>query len=312
MIAKVNELSKKFGSVHALDQVSFTLEDNKIYGLLGRNGAGKTTLMHLLTAQLFPSSGTIEVFGGNPYENSQVLQQICFIKESQMYVRNSKISDVLDFASLVFPRWDQRYANELLHAFQLPENRKIKHLSRGMLSSVGIVLGLASRAPLTIFDEPYLGLDAASRTLFYDLLLEDYSVHPRTIVLSTHLIDEVNRLLEHILVIDRGRLVLNDDADNVRGKAYSVSGPDQNVSSFVAGRRVIRDEKLGSLRTAVVMQPLDANTMKQAMELGLEIKPVSLQQMIVYLTGPTSTDRTWDATDRPATSNVSTKGWDRK
>lgn len=290
MIAKVSRISKTFGSVSALDQVSFTLEENKIYGLLGRNGAGKTTLMHLFTAQLFPTSGTIEVFGESPFENRRVLEQICFIKESQAYVRNARISDVLDFASLVFPRWDQRFARELLHAFRLPTERKIKQLSRGMLSAVGIVLGLASRAPLTIFDEPYLGLDAASRTLFYDLLLADYSEHPRTIVLSTHLIDEVNRLLEHILIIDQGRLILDDDADNVRGRAYSVSGQDQNVSSFVSGRRVLRDEKLGSLRTAVVMQRLDTGSMKQAAELGLDIQPVSLQQLFVCLTGTNSTE----------------------
>jgi len=286
MIAKVEGLTKTFGGVRAVDGVSFTLEDRKIYGLLGRNGAGKTTLMQLMTAQQFPTSGTVEVFGASPYENRRVLRQICFVKESQAYVRNARIRDVLEFSSLVFPRWDRRYAEELLDAFRLPKERKMKQLSRGMTSAVGIVVGLASRAPLTIFDEPYLGLDAASRGLFYDLLLKDYLEHPRTFVLSTHLIDEVNRLLEHILVIDRGRLILDDNADSVRGRAFSVSGPADRVASFVSGRTIVRDERLGSLRTAVIPETPDERARTRAAELGLELKPVPMQELIVHLTQP--------------------------
>ena len=93
-----------------------------------------------------------------------------------------------------------------------------------MLSAVGIVIGLASRAPLTIFDEPYLGLDAVSRGIFYDRLMEDYSEHPRTVILSTHLIDEVSNLLEHVLVIDNGKLIIDQDAEELRGRAFTVTG----------------------------------------------------------------------------------------
>ena len=103
--------------------------------------------------------------------------------------------------------------------FNLPLKRRIKKLSRGMLSAVGIVIGLASRAPLTIFDEPYLGLDVVSRGLFYDRLMEDYLEHPRTVILSTHLIDEVSNLLEHVLVIDNGKLIIDEDAEDLRGKS---------------------------------------------------------------------------------------------
>lgn len=191
-IAEVQGLTKSFGDVTVVHDVSFTLEANKIYGLLGRNGAGKTTIMHMLTAQLFPTSGELLVFGEAPYENNRVLSKICFIKESQKYPDSFRVIDVIELCPSIFPNWNQELASKLLNDFNLPLTRRIKKLSRGMLSSVGIVIGLASRAPLTIFDEPYLGLDAVARNLFYDRLIEDYAEHPRTIVLSTHLIDEVS------------------------------------------------------------------------------------------------------------------------
>lgn len=285
IVVSADGLTKTYGNVTAVDHVRFSLEENRMYGLLGRNGAGKTTIMQMITAQLFPTSGEIRVFGENPYENNRVLRQICFIKESQQYPANFSVADVLDVASNLFPRWDREYALSLVEDFHLPLKRKVRKLSRGMLSAVGIVVGLASRAPLTIFDEPYLGLDAVARNLFYDRLLEDYAAHPRTVILSTHLIDEVSRILEHILLIDNGRLLLSEDADVLRHRAFAVAGTAAAVNAFAEGRTVIHRDTFGGLMTAAVMEPLDADVRQQAEVLGLEIAPVSLQQLIVHLTG---------------------------
>ena len=154
-----------------------------------------------------------------------------------------------------------------------------------MLSAVGIVIGLASRAPLTIFDEPYLGLDAVSRELFYNRLLEDYSEHPRTVVLSTHLIDEVSNLLEHVLVIDNGKLIIDKDAEELRGKAFTVTGQVTKVENFLVGKETVHREPFGGLLSATVIHSQDdASNQKQAVEDGLEISPVSLQQLIIHLT----------------------------
>ncbi|CAN7737940.1 ABC transporter ATP-binding protein [Paenibacillus sp. LjRoot56] len=283
-VVEVKGLSKAYGQVKAVDGVSFTVEANKIYGLLGRNGAGKTTIMHMISAQQFATSGELKVFGEEPFENSQVLNQICFIKESQKYPDTFRIIDVLAVAKTLYPNWDDAYANALIEDFRLPIKRKIKKLSRGMLSSVGIVVGLASRAPLTIFDEPYLGLDAVARVLFYDRLLEDYAEHPRTVILSTHLIDEVSRLLEHVLVIDNGKLILNEDADALRGRACMVSGLKSAVDAFVRGKEVLERTAIGSAATATIMGALSVQDRKYAEELGLEFAPVSIQQLIVHLT----------------------------
>jgi ABC-2 type transport system ATP-binding protein len=287
-VVEVRNLTKSYGSVMAVNRVSFSIEAGKIYGLLGRNSAGKTTIMKIIAAQLFATSGEVKVFGEHPYENSRVLSQICFVKDSQKYPNGYCMLDVLHQAALFFPHWDREYAFTLIEAFRLPLSRRMKALSRGMLSAAGIIVGLASRAPLTIFDEPYLGLDAAARGIFYDRLLEDYAKHPRTVILSTHLIDEISRLLEHILVIDQGKLVLDEEAEALRGRAFAVAGPAAKVDTYSAGKELLARKPFGSLVLATVMGNGNASDRKQAEALGLELAPVSLQQLIVHLTNEKS------------------------
>ncbi|MBT9405000.1 ABC transporter ATP-binding protein, partial [Salmonella enterica subsp. enterica serovar Typhimurium] len=188
-VIEVQNLTKRYKEKRALDNVSLALEGGSIYGLLGRNGAGKTTLMSILTAQNFESSGTVKVFGEHPYENAHVLGRICFVRESQKYPDDATPRHAFAAARLFFPHWDQSLADELIAEFQLPMKQTIKKLSRGQLSAVGVIIGLASRAEITFFDEPYLGLDAVARQIFYDRLVEDYAEHPRTIIPSSHLID---------------------------------------------------------------------------------------------------------------------------
>jgi ABC-2 type transport system ATP-binding protein len=287
-VVEVSHLTKSFGRVVAVNQVSFSIEAEKIYGLLGRNGAGKTTIMRLITAQLFPTSGEVKVFGAHPYENSRVLSQICAVSDRQKYPNGYRVLDVLHQAALFFPQWDREYAFALVEAFRLPLSRLMKALSRGMLSTAGIIVGLASRAPLTIFDEPYLGLDAVARSIFYDRLLEDYAEHPRTVILSTHLIDEISRLLEHILVIDQGRLVLDEDAEALRGRAFTVVGPAALVDTFTAGKELLARSPLGGQVAATIMGNRNMEDRKRALALGLSLAPVSLQQLLVHLTGDPS------------------------
>ena len=290
-VVEVRQLTKSYRNVTAVNAVSFSIEANKIYGLLGRNGAGKTTIMQIITAQLFATSGEVSVFGEHPYENSRVLSQICAVSDSQKYPNNYRVIDVLHQAALFFPKWDQEYAFALIEDFRLPLKRRMKALSRGMLSTVGIIVGLASHAPLTIFDEPYLGVDAVARGIFYDRLLEDYAEHPRTVILSTHLIDEVSRLLEHILVIDQGRLILDEQAEALRGRAFTVVGPVARVDTYTVGKELLAREPLGGLVSATVMGHVghgDVEDRHQAAALGLELAPVSLQQLIVHLTSEKS------------------------
>ncbi|GIJ78549.1 ABC-2 type transport system ATP-binding protein [Micromonospora phaseoli] len=283
-VVTVTDLTKRYRDVTALDGISFSLTENRIHGLLGRNGAGKTTLMQILTAQNFATSGDVAVFGQHPYENERVLSRISFIKESQTYPSNLRVSHVLRAGGLVHPGWDEEFAQRLIDVFQLPRQRNVRKLSRGMLSSLGIVVGLASRAPLTFFDEPYLGLDAVARQLFYDHLLADYTEHPRTIVLSTHLIDEVSDLIEHVLLMDRGRLLLDVEAEALRGQVVTVSGPVAAVDEFARTGAELHRVLLGGTARATVRGDFGPAAPDRARSLGLDLEASSLQDIVVRLT----------------------------
>lgn len=301
-VIEVRNLTKRYKDKVALDDVSFDVEKDAIYGLLGRNGAGKTTAMSILTAQNLPTSGEVRVFGENPYENARVLSRMCFVRESQKYPDDATPRHAFASARLFFPRWDQELADELVDEFQLPLKRTIKKLSRGQLSAVGVILGLASRAEITFFDEPYLGLDAVARQIFYDRLLADYAEHPRTVLLSSHLIDEVANLLERVLVIDEGRIIMDESTDDARAQATNVVGDAAAVEEAVRGREVIHRESLGRVSSVTFLGRLDGAERAALAAAGLELAPVSLQQLIVRRTQRRTPGR--DAFDAAAQEGV--------
>lgn len=282
-IARVRDLTKRYRGVTAVDGVGFDLQENRIHGLLGRNGAGKTTLMRLMTGQEFATSGSIEVFGRSPVENAAVLAGVSFIKESQKYPDEFQVRHVLKSAPWFFERWDAGFAERLVDDFRLPVRRRIKKLSRGQLSAVGVIVGLAARAPLTLFDEPYLGLDVVARRLFYDRLLADWAEHPRTVVLSSHLIDEISDLLERVILIEEGRILVDAEADELRGSVTTVAGARSAVDAFAVGRDVIGREGVGGL-ASLTLSRLDEEGRRAASAAGLELAPVSLQQLVIHLT----------------------------
>jgi len=277
-------LGRRYRDQTALDDVSLTVEPGTVTGLLGRNGAGKTTLMRIITGLEFPSTGDIRVFGQVPAENDEVLHRMVFVREEQAYP-DLRVDHAIRVASWFYPNWSEDLARQLLTDFGLPPRRRIRRLSRGMRSAVGIVIGLAARAELTLFDEPYAGLDAVARQLFYDRLLAEFARHPRTIALSTHLIDEVADLLEHVVMLDHGRVALDAPADDVRGTGMTVNGPADAVAEFVAGRTVWHRQQLGSRASVTIADPLDLAAQAQARALRLSLEPLSLQQLLVHAAG---------------------------
>jgi ABC-2 type transport system ATP-binding protein len=277
----VTGLTRRYHSHLALDQVSFEVEAGSITGLLGRNGAGKTTLLRILAGQEFPSAGRVLIHGAPPTENEAVLRRLVFVREDQVYP-DFKVCHALRIASWFYPNWSAELADTLLADFELPAGRAIKKLSRGMRSALGIVIGLAARADVTLFDEPYSGLDAVARQIFYDRLLAEYAEHPRTILLSTHLIDEAAGLLERVIVINQGRVVLKAAADDLRGVATAVSGPVLAVDEFTAGRVVWDRRRIASQASVVVVGALDEADRARARSLRLDLSPLTLQQLVVH------------------------------
>ncbi len=281
----VTGLTRRYRAQSALDDVSFTVPSGTITGLLGRNGAGKTTLLRVLAGQEFPSSGSVQVLGASPAENEDVLRRMIFIREDQAYPDNVKVGQALRAASWSCQRWDAGLASSLLEDFGLRASKPVKQLSRGQRSALGITIGLAARAEVTLFDEPYAGLDAVARQVFYNRLLADFTAHPRTVVLSTHLIDEAAAMFENVIVIDRGRVVLDAAADTLRGIVTRVSGPCLAVDALAGSRPVWERRRLGSQSSVVMVGPLSPEDREQGRAAGLDLTPLSLQEIVVRATG---------------------------
>lgn len=279
-VITAEKVTRRFGDTTALDHVSFTLERPEIIGLLGRNGAGKTTLMSLITGQDRPTAGSVLVHGENPFESAHTQDELSFIRDNQRYPDDYRLRHVLRIAPWFHANWSADLAEHLLEVFRLPEKTKVKSFSRGQLSALGVVVGLASRAPLTFLDEPYLGLDATARQLFYDTLITDHAEHPRTVIASTHLIDEMAPLFSRVLVLDRGKLVIDRDADDLHGYAHTVSGIAARVAPFVAGADVLTTHRVGALTSITVRGPIDPATASRAAHEGVDIQAATLQQVV--------------------------------
>ncbi|MFM2719912.1 ABC transporter ATP-binding protein [Microbacterium mcarthurae (nom. nud.)] len=278
--AHLSGVSRRFRRTRALDDLTLDIPENAITGLLGRNGAGKTTLMSIIAGHDRPTSGSVRVFGTDPFENAATMSAISFVRDNQRYPDDFTLRQVLEVAPLFHTGWDAEVADHLVRGFRLPHKTAIKKLSRGQSSSLGIVLGLASRAPLTIFDEPYLGLDATARRFFYDTLMQDYLDHPRTIVVSTHLIDEMEPLLEHVVIVDEGRLVRSAAADDLRGSAVTLSGLTTAVEDLARGLRVLQRRTIGGLTSVVLETHADEDLRARVARAGAQLTPATLQDLV--------------------------------
>ncbi len=273
-------LTRTFRGVPAVNDISLDIEANTITGLLGRNGAGKTTFMSLVTAQDRPTRGTVEVDGRPPFEHAPVLERMCFLRDNQRYPDDYRLVHALRAASIFYPQWAPETADRLVALFRLPEKPVVKKFSRGQLSALGIVLGLASRSPLTFFDEPYLGLDATARGIFYDELLRDYTARPRTIIMSTHLINEMDQLLEKVIILDKGKVVRHADVEELRGQSYQVAGRAADVQEFLRGRHPLSHRAIGGFQTAVIAAAPQARDHEDAKMQRVELSSVSLQDLV--------------------------------
>ncbi|WP_067841545.1 ABC transporter ATP-binding protein [Amphibacillus sediminis] len=279
MKISATDLNKIYKKEQALNHLSLTLEGNKIIGLLGKNGAGKTTLMRLIAGHFQPTSGQLEINGQSPFNHYSITRDVCLIQENYNFYEKFTIDDILKISAVFYPNWNASEAEELVTLFKLKRKRKISALSKGMLSAVGIIVGLASHSPITIFDEPYIGLDASYRSTFYDLLLQSYQEDPRLIILSTHLIDEVSKLFEEVAILHDGKLLLHEKAEDLAENHCIVSGPVKEVDKAIEGKQVLHQSTLLGQKTAILYdQEIDGNYD------SLTFSKASIQELFVYLT----------------------------
>ncbi|MCI2056922.1 MAG: ABC transporter ATP-binding protein [Oscillibacter sp.] len=278
MSIEIRNVTKQFGDTLALDHVSLTLEENKIYGLLGNNGAGKSTLLSIITDRQKATEGCVLVDGENVSGNDAALGKLFLVGEQNLFPDDMKVKRAFDTAQMFYPNFDRAYAEATAEKFGLNLKKKITALSTGYASIFRLILGLSVNTPYLFFDEPVLGLDAQHRDLFYRLLVEKYAENPCTIVISTHLIAEVANLIEHTIIIRTGRILKNLPTEELMADAFTVSGPAATVDAFTSGRHILTSSTLGGLKTACVQGVPEGE-----LPVGLELSKINLQDYFISM-----------------------------
>ena len=284
MNVKADKIQLKYGGNFALKDISFELSGEKIYGLLGRNGVGKTSLLSILASFREPSSGTITIDGEIPFENAKVMQQVAFLYNKDYKEESDNVIDMLEDIQRYRPNFDKNYAEYLVDRFKLDRKKPIKQFSKGMQSSLNVIMGLASRAPVTIFDEVYLGMDAPSRDIFYRELLEDQGKHPRIIILSTHLVSEMDYLFDEVMILNQGTILLHEEIDTLLAKGATITGNADLVNDFTNSKKQINIQELGTTKSVTIYGELRDDEREAALESGLDLAPVSLHELFIHLT----------------------------
>lgn len=279
-------ISKQYKKKEVLHDIDLTIEQGKIYGLVGRNGAGKTTLLSILTAQNPATSGTVTYDGIPVWENQKALDHLCFSRElntlSVLGPNTIKVKEYLQMARTYYPNWDSEMEKRLVAQFELNPKKKISKLSKGMLSMVTIVVALASKADITILDEPVAGLDVVARDDFYRLLIEEHEATGRTFIVSTHIIEEAANVFEEIIFLKDGEILLKEDTQELLDRAVHVSGLAEEVDAACDGLEIHHAEKMGRSKGVTVLL---APGQQIADGYDVTVQPVSLQNLFVALCG---------------------------
>ena len=282
---KLENVSFAYGNIPALKNVNISETEPIIMGLWGRNGAGKTTLMKLLAGLEKPKNGVIDIHGISPYNHSEGMKYIAYMQENHPFSEFWNVKDALMFGAYFNPNWDQQYAEELVELFELPKKKLIRKFSKGMQTMIKIVIGLASKAPVTIMDEPTNGLDAFRRKQFYDVLLETYEDHPRLFILSSHHIEEIEPLCEKIAVIHNKTLASYTDTEELKRRGLMLTGPVEEVQKLVQSHhQILQQKKLRNQMQVMIDDVITDEWHTIANANNVRLENVSLQDYLVHKT----------------------------
>lgn len=275
-------VSKQFRSVNVLDRINLHIKNDSIVGLVGRNGAGKTTLLKLITGCWRPSTGEVRLLGELPFNNLFISTNSILIDDAMVFPEVLSLGELLEECAKFYPNWDAQLANRLCVYFQLPDSFFYYELSKGKKSTFNAIVGLCSRAPLTVFDEPTTGMDRSVRQDFYKALLKDYMNYPRTIIISSHHIEEVEPILEDLLLIDEGKLILHLPMDEVREYARGVRGNKEEIRSWAKDKEILYEEVVGMDEMFIVVK--NDRRVAESEQGNFTITAVPAADLAVYLT----------------------------
>ena len=270
---------KTFGTTVALDGVDLSVEEGHILGLIGPNGAGKTTALNAILG-LIPYQGQLRVVGRDPWnERDQLMRDVCFIADVAVLPRWIRVSQVLEYVAGVHPRFDRNKAESFLRKTTIKHNTKVRELSKGMVTQLHLALVMAIDAKLLVLDEPTLGLDILYRKQFYDSLLNDYFDRSRTILVTTHQVEEVQHVLTDLVFIDRGRIVLGCSMEEFESRYAEVTVRPEHLAAARALKPIYESQLMG--RSILLFDRVDR---QQLVPLG-DVRTPSIADVFVAVIG---------------------------
>lgn len=267
-----------------LEDITMEMETGKIYGLIGRNGAGKTSILSLIASFRKPSGGRVTIDGTDPYENAELMGKVDFLYEVDYSDDYDTAGKMFDMAERYKEDFDMDYAMALMEGFGAPADKALHKMSKGQQAAVNAAIGLAANSPITIFDEVTNGMDAPSREYFYKQVLAAQDKKPRIFILSTHIVSEMDYLFDEVIIVHHGRVKLQEPLDVLLERGFRVSGPEEKVAQFTNGRELLSTERLGPIRSDMVLGRLSEAELEEIDKLYLDISTVKLQDLFIRLT----------------------------
>ena len=285
MNLNIDKVSVTIKNEEILSDINANFTPGKIYGLLGRNGAGKTTLISLIASYRKVDQGSITLDGKTIYENDEMMQHVNFIYNTkEASTETDQVKEYVESHAMFRNDFDQDYAYELLKKFKIDDSKSFNDLSQGQQAAVNATLGLASLSKVTIFDEVTNGMDAPTRELFYEEVLETEDRENRIIILSTHIISEMEHLFDEIVMMHNGKILLQEPTNDLLEKGFTVAGKAEKVRDFTLNKNVIKVKFLGALQIDTVIGYLSPEEMAYAEDNHLDISRLALQELFISLT----------------------------
>jgi len=276
-------VTKLQGKAKALDQLSFSIKENTITGLIGRNGAGKTTLLKILGGLWRETSGEVKVLSRRPFNSLYVSENSIYIDDAFHFPSHLNLKEILREGERFYPNWNRTLAERLFDYFEFHPKQTHANLSKGKRSTFNMIIGLASRCKVTLYDEPTAGMDRAVRKEMYRVLLKDYLEYPRTIIISSHYLEELEDLLEDVLLLDNGKKVLHLPMDELKEFAVGLTGRSEVLLQWLRGKTILHQQNAGPNELYAVVKKEDIS-LPEAQRLGMTISPVSSSDVCVYIT----------------------------
>ena len=274
---ELKQVTKQYRQATVLKNITLSMDEPGIYCLLGRNGAGKTTLLKSIAGYQNITSGAIRV-NGKTITTSTLDTDVSYIENFAKHF-NLPVRKLLRIASEVNPEYDVDFALEMMERFELDGKKKFHHLSLGMKTMVSTIICLANNKEVVLLDEPVLGLDAMMRVEFYDMLTASFQKHPRIVIVSTHIIEEIAKTIQKLIIIDKGSVRFFDTLQSVETKAFRISGLQKDVEAATQNLNVLGKDTVGGLETRYIFD----NPPKQTA--SLDIQPLSLQDFFIQMVG---------------------------